>query len=115
MKCPIAVVSDGVGTLFLKVSGNFHVAAGEGVMRDGRHVHLYNMDDAEKFNSSHTINRLSFGDPFSGMRPNPLDGTSRIIDEGKGKQLVGGGEEASATPTTWVTGRVECYRYRYRW
>ena len=60
------------------------MAAGEGVMRDGRHIHLYNMDDAEKFNSSHTIHRLSFGDPYPGMRPNPLDGTSRIIDEGRG-------------------------------
>lgn len=51
-------------------------------MRDGRHIHLYNYEDAVAFNTSHTIHRLSFGEPFPGMRPNPLDGTSRIIDEG---------------------------------
>ncbi|CAN0190766.1 unnamed protein product [Scytosiphon promiscuus] len=63
-----------------KVSGNFHVAAGEGVMRDGRHIHLYTMETAQRFNTSHSINHLSFGEPYPGMKPNPLDGTSRIID-----------------------------------
>lgn len=65
-----------------KVSGNFHVAVGEGVMRDGRHVHQYNLDEAAAFNTSHTIHNLSFGEPYPGMRPNPLDGTKRIIDKG---------------------------------
>lgn len=69
-----------------KVSGNFHVAAGEGVMRDGRHIHLYNLDEAMGFNSSHTIHQLSFGETYPGMRPNPLDSTSRVIDEGEGGQ-----------------------------
>ena len=58
------------------------MAVGEGVMHEGKHVHLYNYDDAVGFNTSHTIHRLSFGEPFPGMRPNPLDGTSRIIDKG---------------------------------
>lgn len=58
------------------------MAAGEGLMRDGRHIHLYTMEQAQVFNTSHTINQLSFGDPVPGMKPNPLDGTSRIIDEG---------------------------------
>ncbi len=56
------------------------MAAGEGVMREGRHIHLYTMEQAQNFNTSHTINQLSFGEPNGGM--NPLDRTSRIIDEG---------------------------------
>lgn len=51
-------------------------------MRDGRHVHQYSVDEASAFNSSHTVHKLSFGEPYPGMRPNPLDGTERIIDEG---------------------------------
>ncbi|CAM9204184.1 unnamed protein product [Sphacelaria rigidula] len=70
-----------------KVSGNFHVAAGEGVMSDGRHVHQYNMEEAKGFNTSHKIHTLSFGEPYPGMRPNPLDGTGRIIDEDVGTGL----------------------------
>lgn len=66
----------------LQVSGNFHVAAGEGVMREGRHIHLYTMETAERFNTSHSINHLSFGEPYPGMKPNPLDNTARIIDAG---------------------------------
>ncbi|CAN0202030.1 unnamed protein product [Ectocarpus sp. 12 AP-2014] len=67
-----------------KVSGNFHVATGEGVMREGRHVHLYTLEQAVGFNTSHSINLLSFGEPYPGMKPNPLDSTSRIIDEDVG-------------------------------
>lgn len=59
------------------------MAAGEGVMRDGRHVHQYNLEEAEAFNASHTIHSLSFGKEYPGMRPNPLDATSKIIDEGE--------------------------------
>lgn len=51
-------------------------------MREGRHIHLYTMEQAQGFNTSHTINQLSFGHPYPGMKPNPLDSTSRIIDEG---------------------------------
>lgn len=51
-------------------------------MSDGRHVHQYNMEEAKGFNTSHKIHTLSFGEPYPGMRPNPLDGTGRIIDEG---------------------------------
>ena len=58
------------------------MAAGEGMMREGRHIHLYTTEQAQGFNTSHTINQLSFGDPFPGMKPNPLDRSSRIIDEG---------------------------------
>lgn len=100
-------------------------------MRDGRHIHLYNMDDAEKFNSSHTINQLSFGDPYPGMRPNPLDGTSRIIDEGKGEQLIAvveagaaptthelpveWGATARGTPGSWTVTEYRTWNARCRW
>lgn len=56
-----------------KVSGNFHMAFGESVVRDGRHVHQYDPKLAPQFNVSHTIHSLSFGDPYPYMPPNPLD------------------------------------------
>ncbi|CAN0481965.1 unnamed protein product, partial [Discosporangium mesarthrocarpum] len=66
-----------------KVAGNFHMAAGEGVMRGGRHIHQYNMEEAQAFNVSHRIDHLSFGDPFPGTRHrSPLDGLERVVDEG---------------------------------
>ena len=69
-----------------KVSGNFHIAHGESVVRDGRHMHHFNPALAPKFNVSHTINSLSFGDPYPNMPKNPLDSVQRIIgtDESTG-------------------------------
>jgi hypothetical protein len=64
-----------------KVSGNFHIAHGESVVRDSRHMHHFNPILAPKFNISHTIHSLSFGDPYPGMLVNPLDRTIRIINE----------------------------------
>jgi hypothetical protein len=56
-----------------KVSGNFHIAHGESVVRDSRHMHHFNPLLAPKFNISHTINSLSFGEPYPNMPKNPLD------------------------------------------
>lgn len=44
-----------------RVGGNFHIAMGEGIERDGRHIHTFNPDDTHNFNASHTIHHLSFG------------------------------------------------------
>lgn len=57
-----------------KVAGNFHVAHGESLVRDGRHIHHFNPVTAPSFNVSHTINSISFGEPFPNMQNNPLDG-----------------------------------------
>ncbi|CAM9197181.1 unnamed protein product [Choristocarpus tenellus] len=71
-----------------KVAGNFHVAAGEGMMRMGRHIHQYNAEEAKTFNVSHSIHQLSFGDPYPGMGwSNPLDGLERVIDREVGTGL----------------------------
>lgn len=56
-----------------KVAGNFHIAHGESIVRDGRHIHQFNPALAPKFNVSHTIHSISFGDPYPSMPANPLD------------------------------------------
>eukprot|EP00953_Heterococcus_sp_UTEX-ZZ885_P036553 18812-Heterococcus_DN1.PRE.3 len=33
-----------------KVAGNFHMAMGESMVKDGRHVHIFNIDDSDTFN-----------------------------------------------------------------
>jgi endoplasmic reticulum-Golgi intermediate compartment protein 3 len=44
-----------------QISGNFHIAMGEGVERDGRHIHSYKAENAPSYNVSHIIHELSFG------------------------------------------------------
>jgi hypothetical protein len=66
---PLAGVVDGEGCnlsgfmLVNKVAGNFHVALGESVVRDGRFIHQFQPQDAPGFNASHIVHHLSFGDP----------------------------------------------------
>lgn len=57
-----------------KVAGNFHIAHGESIVRDGKHIHQFNPVTAPKYNISHTIHSLSFGTPYPSMPTNPLDG-----------------------------------------
>jgi endoplasmic reticulum-Golgi intermediate compartment protein 3 len=64
-----------------RVSGNFHIAMGEGIERDGRHIHTYVPEDAPNFNSSHIIHQLSFG-PEDGREP--LVGMTKIVTEQTG-------------------------------
>ena len=63
-----------------KVSGNFHIAHGESIIKDGHHIHQYNVLEAPKYNISHTLHSISFGDPYPEMPPNPLDGEVKIVD-----------------------------------
>ena len=46
----------------VQVSGNFHIALGESVVRDGRHIHSFKPEDAPKFNISHSVHSLEFMD-----------------------------------------------------
>ncbi|KAL3916783.1 MAG: hypothetical protein SGILL_005023 [Bacillariaceae sp.] len=64
-----------------RVSGNFHIAMGEGIERDGRHIHTYVPEDAPNFNASHIIHQLSFG-PEDGKEP--LSGMTKIVTEQTG-------------------------------
>ncbi|KAG5184554.1 endoplasmic reticulum vesicle transporter-domain-containing protein [Tribonema minus] len=71
-----------------KVAGNFHMAMGESMVKDGRHVHIFNIDDSDTFNISHTIHSLSFGDTYPDMPANPLDGVVRMVGEDTGTGLM---------------------------
>jgi hypothetical protein len=64
-----------------RVAGNFHIAMGEGVERDGRHIHTYVPEDAPNYNVSHIIHQLSFG-PEDGSEP--LSGMKKIVTEKTG-------------------------------
>ena len=71
-----------------KVAGNFHIAHGESIVRDGRHIHQFLPEEAPGFNISHTIHSISFGEPHASLpanleyvlHRNPLDGISKIVD-----------------------------------
>ena len=45
-----------------RVAGNFHIAMGEGVERDGRHIHQFLPEDRVNFIANHVIHELSFLD-----------------------------------------------------
>lgn len=66
-----------------KVAGNFHIAIGETHARGAGHIHQFNPANLGKFNVTHTIHSLSFGEIYPGMR-NPLDGTFKVVREGSG-------------------------------
>ena len=80
-----------------KVAGNFHFAPGTGF----RHAHNTVADlfgfTLKKWNVSHVINELSFGDPVPG-RKNPLDGTSKFLMAGTGMYQY----YAKVVPTDYV-------------
>jgi len=61
-----------------RVSGNFHIAMGEGVEQDGRHVHLFAPDDTENFNSSHIVHELSFGPHHAALETGSMNGLKKI-------------------------------------
>lgn len=92
-KNPFAAVKAGEGCRITgsmkvnKVAGNFHIAHGESIVSDGRHIHQFIPAEAPHFNASHTIHMVSFGDPYPSMPPNPLDGIERIVDKDIGTGL----------------------------
>lgn len=65
-----------------KVGGNVHVALGKSTIRNGKHVHEFNIRDvSDGFNTSHAIHHISFGNRLPGMEF-PLDGTTKIVKQG---------------------------------
>lgn len=68
--------------LVSKVGGNIHVALGRSTVRDGKHVHEFNIKEvSDGFNTSHSINRLEFGERVHGTE-SPLEGTTKIVRQG---------------------------------
>ncbi|XP_024082257.1 endoplasmic reticulum-Golgi intermediate compartment protein 3 isoform X3 [Cimex lectularius] len=66
-----------------RVAGSFHVAPGQTFAVKHIHVHDIQPFSSSQFNTSHVINRLSFGDDDKGKtHENPLDGTQSITKEG---------------------------------
>ncbi|KAL4218267.1 Endoplasmic reticulum-Golgi intermediate compartment protein 3 [Mactra antiquata] len=62
-----------------KVGGNFHIAPGKSFQQHHVHVHDLQSLGGEKFNTSHTIHHMSFGEEYPGI-VNPLDGAVNIAD-----------------------------------
>jgi hypothetical protein len=65
-----------------KVSGNFHFAPGQSFQHAHTHVHDLLSFAMGHLNVTHTINKLSFGAIYPGMK-NPLEGYSKTSLEGK--------------------------------
>ena len=59
-----------------KVAGNFHFAPGKSFQYGNMHVHDLMPFHTKKFDMSHEITKLSFGEAFPGV-VNPLDGVKR--------------------------------------
>jgi len=63
-----------------KVQGNVHFAPGKSFQSAHMHIHDLAAFPAHRFNVSHRIHQLSFGEHFPG-RVNPLDQTEKMLDE----------------------------------
>ena len=64
-----------------KVAGNFHIAMGETHQRGAGHIHQFNPLAIADYNVSHTINGMSFGEPYPGV-VNPLDASTHTPEGG---------------------------------
>lgn len=70
-----------------RVAGNFHIAMGEGIEREGRHIHSFVPEDTPNFNASHIIHHLSFGSPDEEAIYDDqasLNGVSKIVSKEHG-------------------------------
>ncbi|KAK6590544.1 serologically defined breast cancer antigen 84 [Cryptosporidium xiaoi] len=66
-----------------RVSGNFHVALGTATVKNGKHVHEFNMNDISRgFNTSHVINELTFGTDKIPFVSSPLDKVEKVVKKG---------------------------------
>ncbi|XP_012945396.1 endoplasmic reticulum-Golgi intermediate compartment protein 3 [Aplysia californica] len=62
-----------------KVAGNFHLAPGKSFQQKHVHVHDLQSLGGQKFNVSHRINHLSFGQDYPGI-VNPLDNVNERVE-----------------------------------
>jgi hypothetical protein len=63
-----------------KVAGNFHFAPGKSFQSHSVHVHDIQPFGTKKFNLTHTIRHLSFGEDYPGQT-HPLDGYQQVATE----------------------------------
>jgi len=80
------------------VAGNFHVAFGDSVVKDGRHIHQFVPSEAPGFDVSHTIHHISFGEEYPG-RVNPLDG----------KVSCGGGDDGGGVMSIYESLELQIH------
>ena len=77
--------------IFNRVNGNFHIAMGEGVERNGQFIHTFIPDDTHNFNASHIINELRFGPNYEKWESTgkgektTLNGVKKIVTEKEGQ------------------------------
>ncbi|XP_058461654.1 endoplasmic reticulum-Golgi intermediate compartment protein 3 [Malaya genurostris] len=65
-----------------RVGGSFHIAPGKSFSISHIHIHDVQPFSSSKFNTSHRINTLSFGEEFGFGQTNPLDSTEEFAEEG---------------------------------
>ncbi len=81
---------------FGRVNGNFHIAMGEGIERNGQHIHTFLPEELPKFNTSHIIHELRFGPVYGEEKKKgkkksknneqtSLEGVTKIVKETNGK------------------------------
>lgn len=66
-----------------RMSGSFHFAPGKSFSINHIHVHDVQPFSSTSFNTSHTINHLSFGEKIDYGTTHTLDGWTAIADRGK--------------------------------
>lgn len=94
-----------------KVAGNWHIAHGESIVRDGKHIHQFIPSEAPGFNVSHTIHSVSFGDPYPAMPANPLDGIAGPVTHEVGTGLFQ--YFIRIIPTVYSDGYRKIYTNQY--
>uniref|UniRef100_A0A1I7XVP3 Endoplasmic reticulum-Golgi intermediate compartment protein 3 n=1 Tax=Heterorhabditis bacteriophora TaxID=37862 RepID=A0A1I7XVP3_HETBA len=87
-----------------KVAGNFHLAPGDPYRTIRSHVHDLHSLDPSRFDTSHLINHLSFGDSYPGKKY-PMDG--RRFDNNKGGIMYQYYVKVVPTSYVYLDGKYE--------
>lgn len=66
-----------------RVGGSFHVAPGKSFSINHVHVHDVQPFSSSEFNTTHRINRLTFGAEIESEKHNPLKGAYVVAEEGR--------------------------------
>ena len=100
-----------------KVSGNFHLALGSAHEIHGKHIHQFVLSDIPKFNCSHTIHELSFGEYFKHQQL-PLNNVQHVIEQEGGGVFT---YNLKIIPVEYISpfgyytySHTYSYQYKYR-
>lgn len=88
-----------------KVAGNFHFAPGKSFQHSNLHIHDLASFDTSKFNVSHTVHHLSFGDIYPGVI-NPLDDTEKRVPDNVGAAMYMYYNKVVPTSYSYLDGRT---------